>query len=182
MEKKIIFMRHSCTDYHEQKRVIGITDKELNQKGITMVYNCLDILEKHRIDVIVTSNLKRAYQTGRIISEELNIPLFVEEDISERDQGILEGMTFEEVADLFGEVNGITKIAGREELKQFIRRVSCAITRICDLFDEKNILIVAHSNVLQTFFQIHGVRVRKWELCDMKEGIYYGDGRWYFED
>lgn len=182
MSKKVLFMRHSCTEYHEQKRVIGITDKALSQKGIDMVYDCLDRLEKYKIEVIVTSRLKRAYQTGKIISEEFNIPLYVEDDIIERDQGALESMLFTEVAEVFGEVNGITKIEGRESLKRFIKRVNSAINRICDSYDVKVILIVSHCNVLQTFFQIHGVHVRNWELCGVKEGIYYGDGRWYFGD
>lgn len=181
MKKQIIFMRHACTEYHEKKRVLGITDIPLNNKGIEMVSACVDNLRKYKIEKVVTSNLTRAYQTGNIISEALNIPICIMPNIDERNQGILEGLTFNEIEKRFGRIDGISKIEGREELKTFIDRVKNGIEYICEINKEDTILVVSHCNVLQTFFQVHGIRVRKWELCSTRVGYYYGKGEWSFE-
>lgn len=178
MDKKILFMRHSKTDCHDQKRVIGTTDIGLNEEGISMVKAKLDELSRYGIESIITSNLKRAYETGEIISEALKIPISVNNQIYERKQGILEGMEFEKVIREHGKVTSLTKIDGREQLKEFMKRITVAINDICETEDSKVILIIAHSNVLKTFLQINGIRVENWQLCDVKETIYHGNGKW----
>lgn len=182
MDKKVLFMRHSKTDCHDQKRVIGTTDIGLNEEGISMVKAKLDELSQYGIESIITSNLKRAYETGEIISEALKIPICVNNGIYERRQGILEGMEFEKVIREHGKVTSLTKIDGREQLKEFMKRITVAIDDICETEDSKVILIIAHSNVLKTFLQINGIRVENWQLCDVKETIYHGNGKWELVD
>ena len=174
-------MRHSKTDCHDQKRVIGTTDIGLNEKGIAMVKARLDELSQYGIELVVTSNLKRAYQTGEIIAEALDVPFRVNYEIYERKQGILEGMEFEEVIRQHGKVTSLTKIDGRERLKEFMNRIRRGFNEICQTSDADVILIIAHSNVLKTFLQINGIRIENWQLCDVKEVIYRGNGKWEME-
>ena len=178
MDKRVFFMRHSKTDCHDQKRVIGTTDIGLNAEGISMVKAKLSKLSRCGIELIITSNLKRAYETGEIIAEALNIPICVNDSIYEREQGVLEGMKFEEVIRQHGKVTSLTKIDDRERLKEFMKRITVAINEICETNDANVILIIAHSNVLKTFLKINGIRMENWQLCDVKETIYHGNGKW----
>lgn len=182
MSKRILLMRHSKTDFHDQKRVIGTTDIGLNEEGIAMVKAKIDILSPYGIELVVTSNLKRAYQTGKIISETLGVPLIVNNKIYERDQGVLEGMKFDEVIQRYGKVTNFTKIDGREQLKEFMNRIRNGFHEICQTSAGDVILIVAHSNVLKTFLQINSIRVENWKLCDVKELIYYENGKWEMKE
>ena len=170
-------MRHSKTDCHDQKKVIGTTDIGLNEEGIAMVKAKIDDLSRYGIELVVTSNLKRAYQTGEIIAKDLGVPLSVNNKIYERKQGILEGVEFDEVIKRHGKVTSLTKIDGRERLKEFMNRIKNGFNEICRTSDVDVILIVAHSNVLKTFLQINGIRVENWQLCDVKEVI-YENGKW----
>lgn len=175
-------MRHAMTDYHKQKMIIGVTDIGLNKDGIAMIQNKMNSLIQYKIEVIITSDLIRAYQTGEIIAHYLKIPVYVEKGIYERRQGVLEGMTFDDVYNKYGEINAFTKIEGRESIKVFMKRIDRAITQICEKYENNVILIVTHNNVLRTFFQMHGVRKERWELCDIIEANYHGEGRWKFDN
>lgn len=180
MEKRIIFMRHSETDFHKQKRVIGNTDIGLNATGIVLVNDELEKLANYDIELVVTSSLRRAIETGEIISNAFNIPIQVVENLHERGQGVLEGMLFSEVLEKYGKITAVSKIEGRERLKPFLDRISNAIECVCEENDSNVILIVAHSNVLRMFYQIHGIRIEKWTLCESREAYYYGKRSWKF--
>lgn len=182
MSKRILLMRHSKTDCHDQKKVIGTTDIGLNEEGVAMIKAKIDVLSRYGIELVVTSNLKRAYQTGEIISEVLGVPLSVNNEIYERKQGVLEGMKFDEVIRQYGKVTSLTKIDGRERLKEFMNRIRNGFNEICQTSNEDVILIIAHSNVLKTFLQINGIRVENWQLCDVKEVIYYENGKWEMKE
>lgn len=169
MSKRILLMRHSKTDCHDQKRVIGTTDIGLNEEGIAMLKDKMGELSQYGIKAVITSNLKRARETGEIITEALGVPLYVNDRIYERREGVLEGMEFEEVIRKHGRVTSLTRIDGRERLKEFINRISDGFNDICQTCDEDVILIIAHSNVLKTFLQINGIRVENWQLCEVKE-------------
>lgn len=58
--------RHGETEWNVQNKVCGITDVELTDKGRSQAKELGEKLRDHKIDLIVSSPLKRALETARI--------------------------------------------------------------------------------------------------------------------
>ena len=123
----------------------GISDYELNANGIEQAKKIRDILKKEKFDLIISSPLKRALQTAKIINECMNISIILDNRIKERDYGNLEGEIFKkEYCNLdydFTSVNG-------ESIENYKMRLNDFIKDIKTRYNSKNILIVAHNGVI----------------------------------
>ena len=89
---EILLTRHGQTEWNFLKKVQGKADIKLNEKGIEQAQNVKDKLKNEKIDLILCSPLIRAVETANIINESRNIPILIEEKLSERDFGEFEGM------------------------------------------------------------------------------------------
>jgi len=94
---KLILIRHGETLWNREKRVQGISDIELSERGIKQVENLANSLKDEAIDAIVASPLKRAYQTARIINQFHDLTIESDRNLQELDQGDLEGVRFSEL-------------------------------------------------------------------------------------
>lgn len=65
---KLYVARHGQTVWNAQNKVCGVTDVELTERGIEQAEKLADIVPDN-IDVIITSPLKRAIETGKIVAE-----------------------------------------------------------------------------------------------------------------
>lgn len=88
---EILITRHGQTDWNLQRKLQGRADIELNHTGIEQAKIAREELVNEKIDLIICSPLKRARQTADIINEGRNIPIIIDERISERDFGEFEG-------------------------------------------------------------------------------------------
>lgn len=90
------FIRHGETNWNQERRIQGRIDNILNETGKNQAKEVGELLKKEGInwDIIITSPLKRAYETATIIQSILQpklkviaIPAF-----QEREFGKAEGM------------------------------------------------------------------------------------------
>ena len=65
---KLYVMRHGQTDWNVLGKVQGITDVELNERGIEQAKQAKDKVNQYEIDLIVYSPLKRAKKTAEIVN------------------------------------------------------------------------------------------------------------------
>lgn len=94
---KIILVRHGETIWNRENRVQGLSDIELTERGKKQAEQLAQSLKDETIDVIVSSPLKRAYQTARAIQQFHDVNIEVDRDLLELDQGDFEGLTFREL-------------------------------------------------------------------------------------
>ena len=71
--------RHGQTTWNAQNKVCGITDVDLTDKGREQAKELALVVADKSIDVIISSPLKRAVETSRIVSEMYNIPIKIDE-------------------------------------------------------------------------------------------------------
>ena len=64
---RLILIRHGETDYNLQNRYCGFSNPPLNNKGIWQSKRLIERLTDLRIDKIYSSDLKRAYQTAKMV-------------------------------------------------------------------------------------------------------------------
>ncbi|MDD9912233.1 MAG: histidine phosphatase family protein [Alphaproteobacteria bacterium] len=88
--KTFYFLRHGQTDWNLQGRLQGSIDVSLNGTGRQQARDSVSAVEKLGVQYIVTSPLKRTFQTAEIINETLQLPLVKDERLKERSFGSYE--------------------------------------------------------------------------------------------
>ena len=103
MECLLFLFRHGETDWNREGRLQGHTDTPLNATGLAQAEALVDRLRPHGLDAVVSSDLARAWTTGRIVAEGLGVPLILEPGLREAQIGEAEGLFWPEVKSRFGE-------------------------------------------------------------------------------
>ncbi|OPL16099.1 MAG: hypothetical protein AVO39_06535 [delta proteobacterium MLS_D] len=94
---KLILVRHGQTQWNHEKRVQGTSDIPLNALGLTQVERVAEALSAESIDAIVSSPLKRAVQTADAVNRFHRLPVTIDNNLAELDQGDFEGRTFSDL-------------------------------------------------------------------------------------
>lgn len=154
---KIYSARHGQTDYNLNDLIQGTTDNELNETGIFQAYELAEkVSAKKDIDFIISSPMKRAYQTASVIAEKNRLEIITDERFREWDYGKYEGM--HRTASGFAENKiqfGVRMGTDGESVLQLSHRVYSALDDIIKKYPDKNILIVCHGGVcriIETYF------------------------------
>lgn len=90
-------VRHALTDWNEEDRFQGVSDIPLNQKGREQALALSRRLANMSINGIISSDLLRARETARIITQFYDLDLILDSRLREMDFGLWEGMTYDEV-------------------------------------------------------------------------------------
>lgn len=159
--KEVIFMklyvaRHGQTIWNAQNKVCGITDVGLTEKGKDQAEELSSIVQNYNIDVIISSPLKRALETGKIVAEKNNISLQTEELLIEQNYGIYEGVDRKTDSFLANKRNFAYKYPEGESVLQVAYRIYGLIDKLKEQYQGKNILIISHGGVcriIRTYFQ-----------------------------
>lgn len=149
----ILVTRHGQTDWNVLGKLQGKTDIELNNTGRMQAEEVGKSIQNERIDLIITSPLKRAKETAQIINKSLNVPIIEDERIIERGFGDYEGVTlvdFDKQKVLYPQCNELwnyplnVEINNVETMHDFFARVYNFFDEITEKYNDKRILVVAH--------------------------------------
>ncbi len=152
---KAVLIRHSETDWNVAHKMQGHTDTLLNENGRTQAALMADMLEPLSIARIYTSDLKRALETGQIISLRLGVPVRADQRLRECKFGELEGLTFGEITkqtkfyENAGEPYDFTGYGG-ESKAQVIKRHLDFLAEAKTKHPEETILVIGHGTGLNT--------------------------------
>jgi 2,3-bisphosphoglycerate-dependent phosphoglycerate mutase len=92
---KLIIARHGRTIQNEKGIMQGHLPGELSPLGIEQAKKLALRLKNEKIDVIYSSDLKRAYDTAKEIAKfHSNVPFFSVEELREHDYGIYTGKSY----------------------------------------------------------------------------------------
>ena len=152
---RLFVARHGQTTWNVQNKVCGITDVELTEKGIEQAKRLADIVKNHNIDIIISSPLKRAVETSRIVADKNNITLQIEELLIEQNYGIYEGVDRKNDNFLANKRNFAYRYPNGESMMQVAYRIYGLINKIKEQYQRKNILIISHGGIcriIRTYF------------------------------
>jgi probable phosphoglycerate mutase len=103
-DARLVFLfRHGETDWNREGRLQGQTDVPLNALGLAQAETLARKLAPYGLEAVLSSDLRRAATTGRIVAEALGIPLFFEPLLRETTVGEAEGLLWAEARARFGE-------------------------------------------------------------------------------
>lgn len=149
-------MRHGETDWNLSRFVQGQDDRgRLTDEGRAQSQRVAASLRENDFHYVIASDLTRAQQTAKIISNELNLPLLSDPLLRERSYGIYEGGPLSNLnVDVTGLAHGFVsnpdaRPAGGESFRDVVRRAAFFLERVGDDPSSNELLIVSHGGMVR---------------------------------
>lgn len=150
---KVFLVRHGETTGDLEGRYGGNYDDHLTPQGEEQLKETASRLAGKDIQIIFTSNLIRAKESGKIIQSQVGCDTEVVDGIQERNYGVLAGLTKEEALELYPEAveahkNPENTDPEGESLEDFQNRVLASFK---DIFSKEyqTVIIVSHGGPLK---------------------------------
>jgi len=167
---KLLLARHGDTESGSTLRYWGQSDVKLSGAGLRQAKRLRDRLATEKIDAIYTSYLRRAWATAEIIAARHQLDVVNCAELNEVNFGKIEGLTFDEVSQLYPEVTRVwvsqslsLEFPDGENFDRFNSRVSKFLSRLDKHAPEETILIVAHAGPLRLLVcHLLGLELRHW--------------------
>ncbi len=153
---KILVTRHGQTNWNVIGKLQGQTDIELNDTGRLQAIETGKLIKNEKIDLIITSPLKRAKETAEIINKNFNVTIIEDKRLMERYWGKSEGLTKEQIKEqkrenpLVDDVwnyNKNVEFNNMENMHDFCKRIYEFLDEIMSKYKDNNILLVTHGGV-----------------------------------
>ena len=108
MQSNLVLVRHGQSEWNEKNLFTGWKDPNLTKKGIGEAIEAGKLLKAKnmKFDLMFTSNLTRAQETGRLILEEMNlanITIQKDQSLNERNYGDLAGLNKDDARKKWGD-------------------------------------------------------------------------------
>ena len=157
-DMKLYVVRHGETTQNQKGLVQGDTESDLSEKGIQDAKDLSELVLSLNIDYVISSPLRRAKDTAKYITDN-KYELIIDDRLIERDYGLSEGKPVdEELTIKYWDFNLNTDINDVEKVRDLLARVSEFIEDIRINYNDKNVLIVAHSAILRAIhYCINGI-------------------------
>ena len=164
MKSKLVLVRHGQSEWNAKNLFTGWKDPKLTDLGIQEAIKAGDLLETRNLkfDLMFTSDLFRAQETGRLILEQMNhadIQVIKDQSLNERNYGDLAGLNKDEAREKWGEEqvhiwrrSFDVPPPGGESLKNTAERVLpyFELEIMPKVKEGLNILVAAHGNSLRS--------------------------------
>lgn len=157
---KFYLFRHGETDWNKVQRIQGSTNTPLNAKGREQAKGLIPLFEELQPEIIFSSDLQRAFDTGSTIANALGIPIKKDQRLREAYFGEAEGMKVSEIKETFGEdiwenfkimtpEHEDLSFPGGESRRESVKRMRSVIEEIISLGEYKAVGISTHGGVVR---------------------------------
>lgn len=144
---KIYVVRHGETEMGKN-RLIATREEPLNKNGQIQAIRAGEKLKRMNINMVFSSPIKRVLDTFDLFGLDKKIPVFIDKRLEERDMGIYEGISFDDLdwKEFWG-YDSEKKYSDLESMKSVYERTSVFLNDIIEKYHDKNILLVTHGGV-----------------------------------
>ncbi len=161
---EVLVARHGETDWNRNSRWQGLSDIPLNESGLTQARKLGEMLKGEHIDIIYSSDLKRAHRTAEIVAEIIGVgSVRTDARLRERFLGKFEGWKTEQVADYSGLPQAKRRLLETDEIfadnlesvepwENFRLKVWMAFNDIAEASSGEKVLIVGHGGVMRAIY------------------------------
>jgi probable phosphoglycerate mutase len=157
---KLIVVRHGETAWNSDGLIQGYMDTDLSPTGIRQAKAIAERLAEEKIAAIYSSDLKRAYKTGEYLASKTGHKIISDRRLRERNLGIFQGITMDEVRRLYPNEFKLYKTGGPDYVvpegesrrQQFERAIEC-IKEIAKHHAGERIVVFTHGGALNCLFR-----------------------------
>lgn len=162
--REILVARHGQTDWNLNLKWQGLSDIPLNERGLSQARELGQLLRDEGIEIIYSSDLKRAYRTAQIVSDILGInQVRTDARLRERFLGKFEGWHTSDVGNYAGlpeskhvlletDEKFADTLESVEPWENFRLRIWQAFLDIASEKDSGKALIVGHGGVMRAVY------------------------------
>jgi probable phosphoglycerate mutase len=187
---EIVLVRHGQTVWNLEGRRQGHRDSPLSEHGLFQAQRIADRLSERKFAAIHSSDLGRAYQTAERIARTTGNQIRTDPRLRERNYGIFEGLTGEEVNRICPEEFSLFRKSGPdfvipkgESTTVFHQRCISCLEELACHHEGENFIVVTHLGVLNCLFRhILGVPADVSRRFEVPEGslnlVHYTSGKW----
>lgn len=152
----IYLVRHGQTIWNETMKYQGHTDIPLSKKGKDQASALSRWLAREKIKAVYASDLKRAYETAKIIAAPHNLDVEMLLALRELNFGVWEGMTSNEIEAAYPELIKQwwdtplnTQIPDGETIAELAERSTCAVHEVVEKHPEQKVVVVTHGGAIR---------------------------------
>ncbi len=152
----LVLVRHGETTWNHDHLVQGHRDDaQLTERGVAQAHEAASALREYDLDVIVSSDLRRAQHTATIIASGRGLEVVTTPTLRERAYGVYEGGFFADlpvsVAGFDGDVilDADARPPGGESLNDLYERAMRWLTQLRLDFAGARVLVVTHGGTLR---------------------------------
>ncbi len=156
MKTTLILVRHGYSVSNDLKYFTGNMDIALTELGRRQAEKCAEFLKDFPIDFIYSSDLSRAMDTAKPISDLLRLPIHPDASLREINAGAWEGIPFSELERRFPDSYRIWKedighavCDEGESIQAFSERIKKGFTDIALRHMGKTVLITTHATPIR---------------------------------
>jgi probable phosphoglycerate mutase len=151
----VVIVRHGQSQGNAEGRFGGHTDTPLSPRGRRQAEATARVLASEKFDAIYSSDLPRAIETATPLAQLTGAPLETTEALRERSVGVMEGLTFEEAAELHPEqYQALLRrdfdhvLLGGESYRQTLDRASRQLDEAIEQHKGGRIALFAHTGTI----------------------------------
>lgn len=150
---RFIIFRHGQSDANLKEYFAGRTDAALTPLGLEQAHLAAEYVKKTEKPCCVwTSELSRAFLTGKAIAEACGIPLFRSAALNEIAAGRWEGALFKDILRLYSDDFAVwhndignCRCTGGESVRELSDRVVKELLRLSGLYPDSTVVIATHA-------------------------------------
>jgi probable phosphoglycerate mutase len=190
---QLIMIRHGQTQWNLAGIRQGHLDSPLTDRGVGQAKALGRRLAHERFSTLYSSDLGRAVDTAKKISELTGHDIITDARLRERHLGIFQGLSSEEIKQKYPEEYRLHRtmgphyvIPGGESVHQQVERNVGCLTEIAKRHSGETIVVVTHGGVLSGFFR-HTLSIplgapRRFEFVNAGLNVFaYVDGEWFLQ-
>ncbi len=173
---KLYIIRHGETDWNKEKRLQGQSDTQLNEYGIELARITGEALKDVHFDYILSSPLKRAYETAELIRMDRPVKIITDDRLKEICFGVNEGVSSEFITEdfhyFFDAPDKYIPAQGGETYEQLCARSQAFIDSVIVPLSLKEpkatVLITAHGALNKSIM----IYLNHLEIKNMWDGVF----------
>jgi broad specificity phosphatase PhoE len=166
-ESALLLIRHAESSWNASGRWQGHGDPPLSDRGRAQANALARELSRETIDVLVSSDLRRAAQTAAILGRARGLQPEWNPRLRELDIGDWEGLTRDQIERTAGNVlrrfeagDLDVRPGGGENLREIEERAFSAVTELVDAHPGRRLAVVTHLGVIRALFGESGESAR----------------------
>ena len=152
----LYLIRHGQTKLNKERVFLGSQDEVLDSLGIEQSKVLEEIMRAKELDSIITSPLKRCYDTAACIASGRGLSISTADEFKEMDFGLWEGMHYRDISIQYPEewarcVNNWKDMhpPKGESFRDFYARVTEAIQKLIGVYQGKKIALIGHDGSMK---------------------------------
>lgn len=191
---KLILIRHGQTEWNTTGKFQGWTDVFLSETGKKQIKKLAENFPVDHIDLLYSSDLKRAVDTAKTFSDYFGCKIQLEPAFREVCFGDWEGLTYREINEewshecsMFYTSPDCLKIPNGETFSEVQERAFGKIENIVSMHNDKTIVVISHGAVIRTVIAkiLHMPLNFLWSIRQDNASfntIIYADGHFVLQD